>query len=202
MKAGEIKLEALSVMNILLDARPDYRYMDGYLCESKYQKYLLNMDESIKRALDIISSQNVLEEKSFMASECEYLTKNGYIVLSLNQIQDYKSIKKVVDVKDKINNVRFDVVAKKLIIYSQSADDIIIVYYPRVIVPENITNDTVIDLPDSLARIIPYYIKYDLYQEDEPNLAMVAKSQFYTLLENYSLENLSDEFYIEKVYEV
>lgn len=202
MKVGEIKLEALSVMNILTDIRPDAEYYDSYLADNKYKKYLMNMDESIKRAVDIISSNNVLEEKSVMVTELDYTAKTNYVILSLNQINDYRTIKKVVHIGDKLTSVKFDVVARKLIIYSDDVANLLVVYFPRVILPDNFNKDTVIDLPDYLARIIPYYIKYDLYQEDEPNLATLAKNQFYTILDSYSIYTPGDETLIENLYEM
>jgi hypothetical protein len=40
------------------------------------------------------------------------------------------------------------------------------------------TDATEIALPDELLRIIPFYIKYNLYEEDEPELAARAKNEF------------------------
>ncbi|MBQ7308056.1 MAG: hypothetical protein IJW82_05980, partial [Clostridia bacterium] len=63
MKLGEIKLEALVLMNIISDGKLQLEKMSDYLNENKYKKYLLSMDQSINRAIDIINTRNVLKEK-------------------------------------------------------------------------------------------------------------------------------------------
>lgn len=47
-------------------------------------------------------------------------------------------------------------------------------------------NDTEIDfIPDELQEIIPYFIKGELYQEDEPNVAGASMNYFESLLDDY-----------------
>lgn len=42
-----------------------------------------------------------------------------------------------------------------------------------------------IDIPETLARIIPYYVKADLYEQDEPELAATARNIFESALTEY-----------------
>lgn len=47
-------------------------------------------------------------------------------------------------------------------------------------------NDTEIDfIPEELQEIIPYFIKGELYQEDEPNMASSSMNYFESLLDDY-----------------
>ena len=47
-------------------------------------------------------------------------------------------------------------------------------------------NDTEIDfIPEELQEIIPYFIKGELYQEDEPNMASASMNYFESLLDDY-----------------
>ena len=56
-------------------------------------------------------------------------------------------------------------------------------------------------LPENLARLIPYYIKFELYQEDEPDLALNAKGTFDQGIESLRVyDDVQEEFNIENVY--
>ena len=46
-------------------------------------------------------------------------------------------------------------------------------------------NNLKIDIPESLARIIPYFVKADLYEQDEPELAATARNIFESALTEY-----------------
>lgn len=56
-------------------------------------------------------------------------------------------------------------------------------------IPQMITsttdNNTELEIPESLARIIPYFIKADLYELDEPNLSANARNIFESALTEY-----------------
>ena len=176
MKLGEIKLEALVLMNIINESKFDISKLNDYLNENKYKKYLLNMYHSITQAIDIINNRNVLKEKIFDIKSLEYKKYNTYISLTLDQIKDFKKIKKIVYLGDSIEELKYQVLANILVIYTtQNLENIKIVYYPKIISFENLIDTDELPISNDLARVIPYYIKYDLYQEDEPNLSLVAK---------------------------
>lgn len=46
-------------------------------------------------------------------------------------------------------------------------------------------NDEEIKIPEALARIIPYFVKADLYEQDEPQLAATARNIFESALTEY-----------------
>lgn len=51
------------------------------------------------------------------------------------------------------------------------------------------TDDTIdIDLPDKIACLIPYFIKGDLYTEDEPGVAAEARNLFEASLDAMNTE--------------
>jgi hypothetical protein len=77
-----------------------------------------------------------------------------------------------------------------------------IVYYPRIasIVEDISDDDDIPGLPDNLARLIPYYIKFDLYQEDEPDLAVKGKETFEEGLKLLTVKDGEVDYLIEKVY--
>ena len=203
MKLGEIKLEALVLMNVINESKFEVNKINEYLNESKYKKYLLNMNHSISQAVDIINNRNVLKEKICNLTDLEYIQESCYITLSLEQIKDYKKIKKVVSFDSDIIQLKYQVISNILIVFStQNLSNIKIVYYPKIVFFENLNDNDELPIDNDLARIIPYYIKYDLYQEDEPNLSLIAKSNFDSLLAEFQVIENDEESEIEKFFEV
>lgn len=203
MKVGEIKLQTLVIMNVATDTKLELNMFDNYLYENKYKKYLLNMNDSIRRAVDIINKEGVLEEKIVPLNSYNYEKRAEYIILTLSQIEDFSKIKKIVSFNDDVKKLNYEQVADKLIIYTKgNYENMFIAYYPKIVLPKELNNTDEMPMPDNLSRVIPYFIKYDLYQEDEPNLAMVAKSNFDTMLENFKVLNQSEQSSIETIYEV
>lgn len=201
MKVGEVKLEALVLMNVANENKLELSKYNTYLNENKYKKYLLNMDESINRAIDLINTKLAIKEVSLDLKNLIYESRKNYIILSLNQIDNFSKIKKIILLDDQILNLSYEIIADDLIIYGSSIENIKIIYYPKIKhIKLDLENE--LPMPDYLARIIPYFIKYDLYQEDEPSLAIVAKTNFDNLLDSYCLTNESQQGYIEKIFEV
>lgn len=50
---------------------------------------------------------------------------------------------------------------------------------------ESTSNDTKLEIPEALARIIPYFVKGDLYEQDEPQLSATARNIFESALTEY-----------------
>ena len=46
-------------------------------------------------------------------------------------------------------------------------------------------NNLELDVPEALARVIPYFVKADLYEQDEPELAATARNIFESALTEY-----------------
>ncbi len=55
-------------------------------------------------------------------------------------------------------------------------------YMPKILVDKDSEE---IDLPDALARMIPYFIKADLFEFDEPSLSATARNIFESALTEY-----------------
>ena len=201
MKIGEIKIHTLVLMNLCNENQFTLEKYNKYLNETKYNRFLVNMDEPIKRAIDIINSREILKEKSVKLSTLTYTPVDSGIHLELNQITDLYKVKKVIAIKNGIVDLNYTIFSNNLYIHSNLIDKIYLVYYPKIEI-QNFALDTEIDLPDNLARLIPYFVKYELYQEDEPNLALLAKNDFENLIESYRQKEYDTTSEIEKIYEV
>ncbi|MBQ7308318.1 MAG: hypothetical protein IJW82_07325, partial [Clostridia bacterium] len=143
------------------------------------------------------------KEKILDLKNLDYKINVNNVILTLNQINDFKKIKKIIKIGYCVENLKFETISDNLIIYTNIGyDDIKIVYYPKIVSFENLNDNDELPISNELARIIPYYVKYDLYQEDEPSLSMMAKTVFDSLILEYEIEELGEESEIQKVYEV
>ena len=74
-------------------------------------------------------------------------------------------------------------------------------YEPRMPVITSVTDDTTeIPLPDELASIIPYFVKADVYELDEPELATQSRNIFEGMLAEYWSQEQNVEAGIDEVY--
>jgi hypothetical protein len=206
MKLGEIKLEALKIMNINNDSVLVLENMDAILGEKRYAKYLNNMFNCINKAIDIINRKKILPQNRIEMSELE--VKQGAINnrFDISSISDFMSISRIVyeDSNGYRERIPFEREGNFVVVSNKYLPEYLAMVYNTKI--DNITDniaatDDVPNLSDELARLIPYYIKFELYQEDEPDLALTAKNTFDQGIE--SLRVYDDEFEsfnIEKVY--
>lgn len=59
-------------------------------------------------------------------------------------------------------------------------------YVPKVeLITATHDIDYELNIPDALARIIPYFVKADLFEQDEPNLSATARNIFESALTEY-----------------
>lgn len=206
MKLGEIKLEALKIMNINDDNVLLLDRMESLLNEKKYAKYLNNMFNAINKAIDIINHKKILPQGRIEMSNIQM--KQGAINnrFDVSNIKGFLSISRIVyedhnEYEERIPFERegnFIVVANKYL-----PENLVMVYDTKI---DNISDkiadtDEVPNLSDELARLIPYYIKFELYQEDEPDLAINAKSTFEQGIESLRVYDVEHEsFCIETVF--
>ena len=55
-------------------------------------------------------------------------------------------------------------------------------------------------LPDYIARLIPYFIKSDLYQEEEPDLAAAARNLFEASLDDIKTQRQMNQSFVHQTY--
>ena len=206
MKLGEIKLEALKIMNINNDSVLVLENMDAILGEKRYAKYLNNMFNCINKAIDVINHKKVLQKERVEMANLLIQQSGVNNRFDVSSIEDFMSVSRIVyeDENNYQERVPFEREGKLIVISNKYLPENLIMVYDTKI--ENITasirdTDDVPGLTDELARLIPYYIKFELYQEDEPDLALTARNTFdqgIEYLRTYDEE--FESFNIEKVY--
>ena len=206
MKLGEIKLEALKIMNINNDSVLVLENMDAILGEKRYAKYLNNMFNCINKAIDVINHKKVLQKERVEMANLLIQQSGVNNRFDVSSIEDFMSVSRIVyeDENNYQERVPFEREGKLIVISNKYLPENLIMVYDTKI--ENITasirdTDDVPGLTDELARLIPYYIKFELYQEDEPDLALTARNTFDQGIENLrAYDEEFESFNIEKVY--
>jgi hypothetical protein len=195
MTIGEIKMEALRLMfaNYATELYSDDENMDALMNNESYASYLVNMPGSINRALQEIFNKVDMPPKEYEIENDRAEDYNGFDAFNLGAIlPDYNKIVRVDNLYrgEYLQDVRYQMTGKKLLLPKRRRGAWIVKYRQKVpkILPTT-SNDTELDIHEYLCHAIPYAIKGDLYQDDEPNLAMEAKNWFEQLLAEYVPES-------------
>ncbi len=177
MKYIEVKKNALRLMGVIPDT------VNGVYSESNIRDYLIGMDESILRAID---RMKVLGKLPTMIKALDNVEENGYYSIP---ILDTIGLGEVVSVKKRIDcdivNVPFAIMDNNIYLYIDKDGSYYIEYLISIDSP--IDDNAEIPVPNELARMIPYYIKAELYEEEEPSLSAQSRNIFESYLDEYRL---------------
>ena len=206
LKLGEIKLEALKIMNINNDSVLLLDRIETLKNEKRYAKYLNNMFNCINKAIDIINHKKILKQNRIEMSELPVKLGNINNRYDVSGVSDFLSIARIIyeDSSKYVERVTYEKEGDLIVVSNKYLPESLILLYDTRI--PNITEgtadtDEVEGLSDELARLIPYYIKFELYQEDEPDLALTAKGTFDQGIESLRVfEDEQEEFTIKNIY--
>lgn len=189
MTLNDIKKAALQLMfanysDDLTDENVDE------ISNEEYTQYLVNMNASINRCLGRIESANVLPLKTISitpATAKESTSSDTFSRYELKTLaSDFLSLSRIAkecgcEYKP---SVKYHIEGTVVVLEPLKEGEQYIVVYRRR--PARISigavSSTTVDVPDNIAELIPYYIKADLYEEDEPNLALQSRNIFESLL--------------------
>ena len=201
MNIGEIKIEALKLMFVNYGFNITTEDLTTIESDENYGSYLVNMEGSILRALDRIENNCVLPLKTKIITKTDYKERSNYLELDLTEIEDFCFLERIIetDVNGlKNTHFQFEIEGNDLILENKNSSYKLI-YYPKIIFKETLTDSTDIPIPNNIARLIPYFVKSELYQEEEPALASEARNLFEASLEDLKRQTYSKQNYIEKV---
>lgn len=186
MKYGEIKIEALKLMFINMGDDITADKLEKYEQDNTYNAYLVNMPGSINRCFSTLENKGVLPPKSKVLAAKDGFASGAYIRFDLPTIiSDFYDIDRIVGETsngDYCGDCDYHTEGYVLVLerYDDSEDiKYTVVYTPKIPRVEALTdNDLEISIPDNIASLIPYFIKGDLYRDDEPNEASEARNWF------------------------
>lgn len=203
MKLGELKIECLAVMDEL-DEEITLETLSNFEKDESLKDLFFRMNGSINRAMDRMANKKKLP----LCSEdlTDYTELNNYLVFDLSKISRFRNIKRVSCQSScgYLPSVEYILEGSKLYVSNQLSGNLKLIFYPKApAINSNTSNDEELNIPDELARIIPYYVKSDLMARDESELAVLARNKFESALDEVNL-NEEDTFntMIEKKYRI
>lgn len=204
MTLGEIKIESLKLMYTNLDSDINADMIDIYLNDDNYRGYLLGMTGSINRCFGRIEERKVLPSKTkrFVADEGTVSSK--YIRYDLDAITDLYCVDRVVyeSANEYVPDYDYMTEGNTLVLDRISNDGAYtLIYKPSIKrVYSGDSNDDIIEIPDSIAAIIPYYVKGDLFRDDEPNEASESRNWFEQALDEIAQKPTSKSNTVKTVF--
>jgi len=182
MTYADIKIAALKMMFATYDQIVAENIAD-YYDDTNLNAYLYQMNESINRCFDRFVIDEVAPQK--IVELDDYTTTNDddyyWTYMDLTQITDLYKLDRVIYTKTGSidTNHEFMLEGDTLILGYVTTGSYKLVYTKEMpYIDDTVTDSDTVDLPDEMIRLIPYFIKGELYEEDEPNLAAAAMNIF------------------------
>jgi hypothetical protein len=202
MKLGEIKIEAIKLMFVNYDFDMVIEDLQRMISDGNYGSYIVNMNGSIARALDRIQNACVVPIRSFKIKNEDFVSTVWRKCFDTSKIDDLYLIDRVTceSACGYDGNCSYEMVGGNITLPNSSDGEYTVLYYPKIKTVNETVGDTAeLWIPDHIARLIPLYIKGDLYQEEEPNLAADARNTFEASLDDLKSTVQSKQNRIERV---
>lgn len=192
MKLGEVKIEALKIMfadytdDIAIDNLGDLK------TDENYGRYVNSMPGAINRCFSRLEDSNAVPVKKFVLTEDLGTISNNRIRFDLSAIiSDFGNVDRIIyeTATEYEGNCEYIMETNSIIVLPYRGGDYTIIYSPILArITAGTAEDTELELPDKIASIIPYFIKGDLFREDEPAEASEARNLFELSLEAANTE--------------
>ncbi len=190
MRLGDIKIEALKIMfsnvysNLSIEDLEDIREDNLNINDIEY---LNGMPGAINRCFADLESRKILPERSYPLNKEYALASDYFLRWPLSGVPDFYDVSRIVKESGRIYSPSesYRREGGTLVLPNDKYSKYTLVYYPKI---ERITSATSNyyepDIPDNIAAIIPYFIKAELYRDDEPNEAGEARNWYEAALLN------------------
>ncbi len=204
-KLGDIKFEALKLM--FADYTNDYSIsnMDTYLQDNNYGKYLRAMNGSINRCFDRLRAMKKQPKKSLTLDK-GLMVDDPYLFFDLDTAA-FTSVDHIVRItyRDEDGNptdstIHYEIEGRTLI-FKNLPGSFRLIYWEKLPFITTLTDDSILLIEDELARLLPIFIKSELIEEDEPDLARAARSLFEQSLASLYQEEEINQLKVVDVYE-
>ena len=162
-----------------VDARITAENLADYEYTDRLGDYLQAMPGSLNRCLSNIVSRRILPVKSQEIKLSEGERRHSTYRFDLSKIADLYDVARIVSEADNgyDGDYPFRMEGKILVLLAPDEHaSFTLLYYPTI--PEVRYNSDEVELPDEIAQIIPYFIKGELFREDEVGDAAEAMSWY------------------------
>jgi hypothetical protein len=181
-KLGDIKIEALKLM--FADYKNDYTIsnLSTLVINDNYGKYLRAMNGSINRCFDRLRSLKKQPKKSLTLNKGD-MSEDNYLYFDLDA-STFASVDFIVRITYRDEDgyptdskVTYEIEGRTLILQNRPGT-FRLIYWEKLPYITTLGDDQILLIEDELARAIPYFIKGELLEEDEPDLASKARALF------------------------
>ena len=183
MKLGEIKIEALKLMFASDGFSPKISELPELSSDENFKFYLAAMNGSINRCFSYFEQAQIVPAKFVKINTSEGTSANGIVSFDLEDLEidalNILSVVKNCGFGLAETELKFRYRNNILEIEASENGEFVIKYSPKLVRISDDTSDTIeIDLPESYTNMIAYFIKGELYCEDEPELAKQSMNKF------------------------
>ena len=202
MTVGEIKIQALKLMFVTYTEDPTEESLLRLGGDPNYRPYLINMNGAIDRCLSDIERRCILPVKMHdlvLSAEpteghmtrFEITAPDFYDVerISKEGLYEYDGDHPYMREGNTLLLQTYDATAKYRLIY-----------YPKVRRVSTLHDTDAIDVPDEIAAVIPYYVKGDLFREDEPNEAGEARNWYEAAMQSLVRPRATKQARVESIF--
>lgn len=206
MTYGELKLETIKICHALYDAET-VENLENMKYDERYGRFLRGFTGAVNRAFQRIVQKGVLPLKSHVV-KCETPVDGDSERFDLKElISDFGRLERVVfdGKRGYVGEMSYETEGEgEIILPSLMLGDCYrFIYHPTLPEVTPWTNDAdEVPLPPYLAAAVPYSIKGDILEEDEPSLAVNAKNIFEALLDDFVKPTAKKQNNIKRVFRV
>ena len=202
MKLGDIKIEALKLMFASYSNSMTITDMDDLYSNEDYADYLYAMNGSIDRAIDRIKAERLQTKKTLVLTGGTVGTyRTAY---DLSAITDYYAVDRVIyEDTNGTYEERIDYIIENdslLLDNIDTSGEYRLIYYAEVDSATTMLDTAELSLKNDVARLIPYFIKGELFQEREPNLASESRNLFEQMLSALKIRSDNTQTKVKSVY--
>ena len=182
MKLKEIKLEALRIM--FCAAAIESEDLAKLTYDEECKDYLAYMPGVINRCFSNLEGRDVLPVKRAVLSPYSGEKYGGAIRYEIPKIlPDLFKIERVAKESERegyITSVGYAREGNSLMLSEIREDErYIVLYRPRLKRINSLTDEeTELDIPEHIAALIPYFVKSELFRQDEPDEAQEARNWY------------------------
>lgn len=208
MKYNEVRAEALRLMFSDSDVNVDIEQEDALgsrvglsLLEEDENigPFLRNMRGSVNRCFAVIEAKGVLPDRTVLV-----LPSVQGMISSFELPQDcYTPIRLARYGEDgAFGNVAFERQGDRVIIPDYDVDSTyLLVYKPKIRrLPFGVDDFDELDLPDNVASFIPFYVKGELFRDEEPGEAGEARNWFEAAMMELMARQEGEQRSVDTVY--
>lgn len=206
MTLGEIKIEALKLMFAGFETELTAQNLEQYGFDSdNYRMYLSGMPGAINRCFSRLEDLMVLPSRSARLDRADASVTPAFLRFDLSALlPDFYDVDRVIlENEDGVYNGNCEFMREGNVIVLGNDEDAVytLLYKPSIKrLSQHADNSQELPLPEGIASLIPYFIKGDLFREDEPAEAAEARNWFESQIQTYVLRSEGHPERVKTVY--